>query len=190
VKPEALPRISLAAALACVAALALPPGAVDALALIRAALADGEAWRLWSAHFVHFSTRQALTDGAALLIAGAIVEPTLGSRRLALLLLLGAPLIGLGTLALAPDLSEYRGASGLAVMLGAAACALLWRELPRHRFFVALVALLFAAKLALDAAGRGLDLSGLPPGVLVAWQAHLIGAALGFAGAWISIRKS
>ncbi|WP_417068379.1 rhombosortase [Niveibacterium terrae] len=189
-KPDALPRLSLAAALACIAALALPDSANAQLALIRAALADGEAWRLWSAHFVHFSTQQALTDGAALLIAGAIVEPTLGTRRLGLLLLAGAPLIGLGTLALAPDLSEYRGASGLAVMLGAAACVLLWRELPRQRFFVAFVALLFIAKLALDAAGKGLDLSGLPPGVIVAWQAHLIGAALGLAGAWIPIRRS
>lgn len=189
-KPDALPRICLATALACLAALALPEPANAQLALIRAALADGEAWRLWSAHFVHFSTQQALTDGAALLIAGAIVEPALGSRRLGLLLLFGAPLISLGTLALAPNLSEYRGASGLAVMLGATACALLWREIPRGRIAIALVALLFVAKLALDAAGRGLDLSGLPPGVLVAWQAHLIGAVLGLAGAWLRIRRA
>lgn len=182
--------LSLAVALTCVAALALPPGAVDALALVRAALADGELWRLWSAHFVHFSTQQALTDGVALLIVGAIVEPALGSRRLGLLLLLGAPLIGLGTLALAPELSEYRGASGLAVMLGAAACVHLWRELPRGRIAIALVALLFVAKLALDAAGRGLDLAGLPPGVVVAWQAHLIGAAIGLAGSWLRIRRA
>lgn len=182
--------LSLALALVCVVALALPPGAVDALALIRAALADGELWRLWSAHFVHFSTQQALTDGAALLIAGSIVEPSLGTRRLGLLLLAGAPLIGLGTLSLAPDLSEYRGASGLAVMLGAAACVDLWRELPRHRPLVTFVALLFATKLGLGAAGVELDLAGLPAGVIVAWQAHLIGALLGLAAAIRPVRSA
>lgn len=169
------------AALACVALALLPEAVCAQLAYDRGAILSGELWRLWSAHFVHFSLPQALADAVVLFAMGALAEPVCGTRRVALALALGAPLISLGLLALAPALVEYRGASGLGVMLGVAAGGALWPASARWKAAIAVVAVAFAAKTTCEASGLSFHASTLPDGVAVAWQAHALGAVLGAA---------
>lgn len=175
---ERAPASSFAALACC--ALALLPGAVSAqLAYDRGAILSGELWRLWSGHFVHFSLPQALADALVLFAMGALAEPIVGTRRLVLALALGAPLISLGLLAAAPALAEYRGASGIGVMLAVAAGGLLWHASARWKAAIALLAAAFAAKTLCEASGVSFDATTLPDGVAVAWQAHALGALLG-----------
>jgi rhomboid family GlyGly-CTERM serine protease len=151
-----------------------------ALAWDRSALLHGELWRLWTGHLVHFSVSHALADTLALCAAGMMLEPWLGSRRFAALLLGCAALVSLALLACAPGLGEYRGASGLAMMTATAAGSCAWRRHPRAAPLLGCAALALAAKVAWEALGYG-SLSGLPQDVGVAWQAHLLGAACGLA---------
>lgn len=175
------------AALVCLALAALP--VVGVLACDRSAVLAGEIWRLWSGHLVHFSPAHLLLDVTVLAVAGAVAERELGSRFVLAALAFGMPVLAALLLLAEPSLAEYRGCSGIAVLLAAAAMVSLWRRLRGARRELALLGAVFAAKVALDAAGFGGSLGGLPPGVAVAWQAHLLGALLGAAAAYVVLRR-
>lgn len=159
------------------------------LAWERGAILHGEMWRLWSGHLVHYSASHGAADALALLASGMLAEPIIGSRRFAMILLAGATMISLGLLACAPLLTEYRGASGLAMLTTALAGVLLWRRQPAARWLTGAAGLALAAKMLGDAGGYALTLADLPAGVAVSWQAHLLGALLGVGAAiWIDRR--
>ena len=145
----------------------------------RDALGAGEWWRLWTGHFVHYSLRHALLDAAAVLLLGSIAENRLGRRFIALVLLFAAPLLSLAMLWIFPDVLEYRGASGLATVLGSLAGVALWRDNPRYRIVLAMLAAAYVGKTFCDAWIAPLTLTDLPAGVRVAWQVHLCGIATG-----------
>jgi rhomboid family GlyGly-CTERM serine protease len=173
--------VTLAIAALCLLLALGGDTAASALAWRRAAIADGEAWRLWTGHLVHFSLSHGAADVLALLATGMLVEPRVGARRFALLLAVAAACISAGLLACAPALQEYRGASGLAMLAAALAASLYWHRAPGRRQWVAGAALLLAAKIAWEAGAAGAAFANLPAGVSVAWQAHLLGAVCGLA---------
>ena len=101
--------------------LAFAPTRHGTLLLDRGALHDGEVWRLWSGHWVHFSASHLAWNLIVLVAAGAWLErvrPGLLLRHIAV----AAPLLGLLVLAAEPRLHTYGGLSGLAtaviVLLG------------------------------------------------------------------------
>jgi len=158
----------------------------------RRALLVGEVWRLWTGHLVHYSAQHALIDLATAFIAAIIAAQSFGALRVLAALALGAPFISLGLLLAAPHLAHYRGASGLAVLLAVMAGAGLWRRvngvndtraasgrLVRSALSVLTVTL--AVKIGAEAGGWSMGGSDLPGDVVVAWQAHLLGAAFGAA---------
>jgi rhomboid family GlyGly-CTERM serine protease len=89
------------------------PAVAPALLYERARILDGEAWRLWTGHWVHLSAAHLLWNLAVLVPAGVWAERIApqGTR-----LLFGAApgLIGLVLLAFVPGLESYGGLSGLA----------------------------------------------------------------------------
>lgn len=85
------------------AAASLLPGP---FLLEREALAQGELWRLWTGHLVHLTPTHFLLDVGA----GVLLLLFVRSRLAALVL---PPLVGLGVLALRPDLGSYSGLSGV-----------------------------------------------------------------------------
>lgn len=146
----------------------------------RHALLAGELWRLWTCHLVHYGPQHALIDLATATAAGAVALPALGWRRLSIILALAAPLISAGLLLFAPDCLYYRGASGIAVLLVVLAAGTLWPSAGRRaRIALGLLALGLAAKIATEAGGHATNWSELPPGLLVVWQAHILGAFFG-----------
>jgi hypothetical protein len=102
-----------------------------------------------------------------------------GSRRFASILAGGAALISLGLLVCAPSMAEYRGGSGLAMLVAALTGVLVWRRHSGARWLIGAAGLALAAKLLGDAGGHALTLADLPPGVMVSWQAHALGVLLG-----------
>lgn len=82
------------------------------LALTPLALAQGQYWRLWTAHLVHYGSAHLWGDLLAFAVWAALVESE--SRRvLVCTLLVGAPLMSLGFAFTCPNLAEYRGMSAL-----------------------------------------------------------------------------
>lgn len=179
-------RVTLAlAAVCCAVVWWVPDWTAAGLAYDRHALQGGQFWRAWTGHLVHFGWPHALVDGMVLLVATAVVAHYRGWCVTALAWLAGAPLVSLGLLATLPELQVYRGASGMATMMGTAAACLLWRAEPRSRGMIALLATGVAIKLLLDANGAMPASTTLPEDIRVVWQAHALGAILGvaFAGA-------
>lgn len=162
--------------------LASLASAVDAGAALeyhRDRVAAGEFWRLATGQFVHWSTAMLAADLGVLLVAGLLLARR--SRRLLMLcLVVSAAAVGGGVQLLAPQLTRYRGASGIASAL-VVACALDLARIPGPSRRVAVVGLvLVAVKLAYELATGSSMLPGTcPPGVAVAPVAHLAGVASG-----------
>jgi rhomboid family GlyGly-CTERM serine protease len=182
-----IPKVTVLAVLACVLLLCAPAELTEALAYRRTAILDGQWWRLWSGHLVHFSARHAVLDGAVLALIGMVLEPRFGARRMGAILLAGAPLIGMSLLVLVPDMEHYRGASGLGMLLTAAVGVLLWQHERNLRARLALLGLALLVKTGADLCGLGGVQGTLPPLVALAWQAHVAGALYGaLMGAWVN----
>lgn len=173
----------------CLAPLLLPERATSWLEYQREAVLAGEVWRLWSGHFVHYAAAHAVFDGLACLILAVGLQWAGGGAGRLLKLVMIAPIILLAILLAVPEMTSYRGASGLAMALLAALLLTLWRAEPRWRLGLAVFAAALLAKLAADALGVSPMPSSLPAGISLAWQAHVAGLACGLAFWWRPERK-
>jgi rhomboid family GlyGly-CTERM serine protease len=126
------------------------PGTQTSLLYERTAILHGEWWRLWTGHWVHFSTSHLAWNLAVLLGTGAWLE-RLQPGWLLRFTLLAAPVLSLIMLLGEPALQAYGGLSGLAtgavVLL---ALTQLTREGEAGFWWWAVLALV-AAKTGLDA---------------------------------------
>jgi len=108
---ENLPGVSLAlAAVACF--LMAFPALADWLQYDRAAVAAGQLWRIVTCHLTHWSPDHLFWDVVALLLLGCVVERD-GYRRLLTCIGLSALSIPLAVHIGMPELSTYRGLSGI-----------------------------------------------------------------------------
>ena len=174
-----LPLASASVALACLLLATFPLSITPWLEYDRSAILGGQLWRLWTCHLVHYSTQHALADASALFLVGVFAETLFGTRNTAAVLLVGAPAISVGLLLTAPGMEHFRGASALPVLLGVASGMSLWRSAPKLRPLLSACCALLGVKILLEAIGISFTLTGLPSGVEVAWQAHLLAIASG-----------
>lgn len=172
----------------------LLPGSVRCAALRfeRAALTAGEWWRLFSAALVHVSPAVAACDLGALLVLGTLQESAVRARWL-LTLALAAPAASLAV-SWGSSFERYAGASSLVAAGMAAALVDLLRARRRGaRVLGAALLVAFAAKCALELAGRPVPFAApLPSGTSVAAQAYLASAlvGLGVALVWPALSPS
>jgi rhomboid family GlyGly-CTERM serine protease len=161
------------------ALVAFLPSVGERLVLDRAALMDGgEIWRLWTGHWVHFSTSHLAWNLLVLLVAGTWLErvrPGLLLRNV----FFAAPLIGLAVLAGEPRLHSYGGLSGLAtgVVVLLALHQVRAPGAPRL-VWTALLALVAAKSVHDLAAPDALFASYDLPGVRTSATAHAAGATV------------
>ncbi len=172
--------VSLLLAIACIALALIPESAQQLLAYDRHAIFAGEIWRLWTGHLVHFSHTHALIDGIVLYAMSSLAEREFGSRSLLGALALAALVISLVLLAFVPSLLEYRGSSGIAVLVAVMAVTAVWHD-ERNHAIVMLVAAAYTLKTLVDSLSLAPTSTVLPLGVSVAWQAHVCGAIAGAA---------
>ena len=177
--PRSWPWLTLAVLALGLVFTVLPESLRTACEYDRHALANGEVWRLWTAHFVHFSARHAGIDLLTLSVIGICVEHRSGWFLLAGLLICAPPVLSLALYFGVPDLLVYRGASALCVACGVVLGLVLWHGAPAMRRWLLGVAGAFACKLVYEATLGTTNFSGLEDGVRVAWQAHVLGAAFG-----------
>ena len=124
---------------------------LDVLQLERAAMADGELWRLLTANLVHWSPAHFALDIGAFLVVGLLFERSLG-RAYPWMLLASAVAVGVAVSTLRPELAFYRGLSGVCSGQFAVAVAIrLFRADSPAQFGCTLAAaVIFAAKLATE----------------------------------------
>lgn len=153
-------------------------GANAGLIADRSALSGGQLWRLWTGHWVHFSTTHFWWDvGATLLLAGELERRRPGiSLRFAVI---AAPLISLGALMVRPEMSAYGGLSGLAMGLATLLSTELVRAGDRDRAIGWLLGGLVMAKLGAELARPGIFVTFVDPAFRAEPAAHVIGAILG-----------
>ena len=135
-----LPWFTLLLAGAAVLITLIAGPAPAGLLFDRAALADGEVWRLLTGHLVHSDPVHLAWNLAALVPLGALLELSAGCRgwRFLGLLALGFAAVDAWLWWLEPDLALYCGLSGLLNGLFAALAVTLWRQTRHAAFLLAL----------------------------------------------------
>lgn len=162
--------------------LMFAPGWHGWLLLDRDGLLQGEWWRLWTGHWVHFSGSHLTWNLAVLLAAGAWLE-SVHPGRLLRYTLFGAPIISLMVLAGEPALRAYGGLSGVTTGI-VVLLALTRLGQPRlERIFWVVLLMLVAGKSVYEAIlGVALfsrfDAATVQPSAF----AHLAGLAVAVAG--------
>jgi len=161
----------------------------------RQAILGGEIWRLVTCHWTHFSWSHLFWDLFAMAILGLACERR-DQKSFWLCLLISILVIPAGLMILMPDLSIYRGLSGLSSALFGLLIVLRLEETfrdprPARIAPVALFALLFIAKTIYEAASgcavfAGAEGDTWAPVPLV----HLIGAVIGAAIALVRRNRS
>jgi rhomboid family GlyGly-CTERM serine protease len=141
----------------------LPPSVASALALERTPIWQGQLWRLWSGHWLHFSLSHLLWDLLVVVLAAGWLEQL--SRKLLVAVVCLAPvLISVALLLFCPDMTRYGGLSGLGISL---LTALAITKLLRSAGLPWLVLLLaLALKIAVEALDGGSLLGVFPNGTI------------------------
>ncbi len=151
----------------------------------RDAILQGEWWRLWTGHWVHFSTSHLGWNLVVLLAAGTWLE-RLRPGLLARYVFVGAPAAGLGLLAFAPGMEIYGGLSGLATGV-VVLLALVQLGIKRtERIWWLAVLALTTGKVAVEACSLAPLFSRFgSTGVHVSTLAHGLGALLALPVFWV-----
>lgn len=148
----------------------------------RAAITHGEAWRLVTGHLVHADAAHLAWNLAGLALVWFLFAREYTARAWLTVMLASTAAIDLGFLLFEPQLDWYVGFSG--VLHGCMAAGLYaWLRAERD-WLTAVVASLFAAKLAWEHAVGPLPFTASSISLPVVYQAHTYGALGGLAGAW------
>jgi len=163
------------------------PAAVQKLLLYdRGAVLQGEAWRLWSGHLVHFSASHLGWNLVVVGLAGAWIECS-GFPAGGWFAALAPPAVSLALLAADPSLRYCGGLSGLATAAVVFACVSELRRAsgPRALWWAALAAV--GVKIAVEArSGRSLFAHYASESVRTVPLSHLAGGCVGCAVALIA----
>jgi rhomboid family GlyGly-CTERM serine protease len=165
--------------LAACAVLALPliggTPLRDALSYERAAIGQGEWWRLLTAHFVHLDAGHAFLNGLGLVLMWALFARDYSPLRWLAIYLAAALTISAGLWFLDPGIEWYVGASGAlhGVMTAGTLAHLRRRDLDGW-----ILAIFIVAKLCFEQTGLHMPFAGAANVVV---NAHLYGALGGLA---------
>jgi rhomboid family GlyGly-CTERM serine protease len=154
----------------------------------RAAVLGGEAWRLVTAHLVHFDLAHLAWNLAGLALVWFLFAQSFEPRGWLLILTASTVAIDVGFLYFERQLEWYVGFSG--VLHGCMAAGLVaWLRTERDAL-TALVAALFAAKLTWEHVVGPLPFTAGSMSLPVVYQAHTYGAIGGaLAALWLVARR-
>lgn len=157
----------------------------------RSAIAEGELWRLITAHFVHLNWPHFALNAMGLLLVCFLVSARFNAVQWLLIALLTMAGIDLGFWLLEPQLAWYVGLSGLLHgLLAAGVVAGLFATVAAPRGETVVLAVLLTVKLVYEQLVGPLPGSEQSSGGNVIVAAHFYGALTGAAAAaWISLRN-
>ncbi|MGW8369101.1 MAG: rhombosortase [Gammaproteobacteria bacterium] len=142
----------------------------------RAGLAEGELWRLFSAHLVHLGPSHMLMNVLALAVLAYVLAPRLTALDWVGTAIVAALTIDAGLYWLSPAVAWYVGLSGVLHGFWASGCVYAWLRLqPEALPLTALI----VVKLAWESLAGPVPLTGAIAGGPVVAAAHLYGAVGG-----------
>jgi len=159
------------------------PALATMLQLDRAALAQGEFWRVATGHLTHWTASHLAWDLAAFALLGTLLERA--SRRLLVATLLASAVaISAAVWLFAPELATYRGLSGIDAALFAAVATRACLIAARDRRWLAATwpaigALAFVAKVAVESTSATTLFVAPDAAFVPVPLAHGVGAAIG-----------
>lgn len=171
------PGITLIVVLGCLVFYLIPETTIWAV-YDREQLLHGDIWRLFTGHFVHFSWRHLFFNLSVFAVLGFLLE--LRNRWIFLWLIALTTLsCSLYFLLFIPEMSKYRGLSGL---VSAAVVYLALNEIRatvRLRFIWVLILILFLVKVGYEIfSGEAVFASGSDSDFIIVPAAHIIGAVM------------
>lgn len=183
-----MPWVFLALAAAALV-IQLNPSWRDALIYQRTAISDGEVWRMWTGHWVHFGWPHFVVDTGLFLILGWMLERS--HRRAALAALILMPLlVSAVILIFDPAMERYAGLSALNLGLLLYLALQGWQRDWRDWFWPA-VLVIYVAEVIFEIMSGGTG-GGMikfdDPSVRVATSAHIASAVYAI-GAWLWDRR-
>jgi rhomboid family GlyGly-CTERM serine protease len=165
-----------------------------ALQLDRQTLLAGKIWTLFTCHFTHFSINHLAWDVIMFALLGAVCEQ-IDRRRMLVTLAIAAALISAGVVCLAPNITHYRGLSGLdSTLFGLLIAGMIKTALASNRrggawLGVAFMAA-FIAKVSIEYHSGAAIFADTTAGDFVPVPlAHSVGLMCGIAGAFLPIGK-
>ena len=166
-------RVVLVIALLCVCIAAFGDAARELLRYERVAIAEGEYWRLLSAHFAHLGYPHLALNLAGLLLVWLLVGRLYSTRQWLLVAAFSIVVMGAGFWFVDSEMRWYVGLSGLlhGLLLAGAIAGI--RSLPVESIVIAAVVV---AKLAYEQIVGPLPGSESVAGAAVVVNAHLYGA--------------
>jgi len=139
----------------------------------RAAIADGEWWRLLSGHLVHLGWPHLLLNIVGLMLVWLLVGARLSTRGWIVVILFVIATMDVAFWLLRPELAWYVGLSGLLHGLLAAGVVAGWHHAPKENLAIAVV---LVVKLAYEQWGGPMPGSTNLSGGPVVVDSHLFGA--------------
>jgi len=175
-------KVALVVALVCVFVAAFGDDARELLRYERAAIADGEYWRLLSGHFVHLGYSHLALNLVGLLLVWLLVGRLYNTQRWLLVIAISIVVMDAGFWFLDADLGWYVGLSGLlhGLLLAGAIAGI--RSLPAESFVICAVVV---AKLVYEQISGPLPGSESVAGGAVVVNSHLYGAVGGALSAFV-----
>lgn len=168
--------------LATVALWFLVPDQYDRLAFDRFAILNGEWWRLWSSHLVHYSRGHMITDAGTLFFLALVVGRFTKVLHLLIAFVVAMPVITALVVLMVPAMEHFRGASAMMMMLW---MVVSWYLIVESKGFnlqfvlgYTLLAVLIG-KIAVEYLGLMPPSLDMPRGYIPPWQAHIFGALVG-----------
>jgi len=165
------------------------PAATAALQFDREAVAAGQLWRLIACHWTHWTDDHLIWDLIVYLGLGwtcVLMNPRATARTLALASLL----VGAGVWLLLPEMTRYRGLSGLDSALFVLLALQLAARLPANRRLLIHAALLaFLAKTAYEAATAATLFAASGDAFIPVPAAHLLGGLAALLALAVARRK-
>jgi len=168
--------------LATAAVWFLGPDQFDRLAFDRFAILNGEWWRLWSSHLVHYSRGHMIADVGTLFFLALVVGRFTKVLHLLLAFLFAMPVITALVVLMVPALEHFRGASAMVMMLWMVVSWYLIVESKGFNFQFVLGYCLLAVligKIAVEYLGLMPSSLDMPRGYIPPWQVHIFGALVG-----------
>ncbi len=169
-------KVALVVALVCVFVAAFGDDARELLRYERAAIADGEYWRLLSGHFVHLGYSHLALNLVGLLLVWLLVGRLYNTQRWLLVIAISIVVMDAGFWFLDADLRWYVGLSGLlhGLLLAGAIAGI--RSLPAESLVICAVVV---AKLVYEQIAGPLPGSESVAGGAIVVNSHLYGAVGG-----------
>lgn len=141
-------------------------------------VAQGQLWRLLTAHFVHLNLTHLLLNIGGLSLVLVIFDKTWSLTTWLLLIVISAMLQSLAFYAFLPRVQGYVGFSGVIHSLYVAGAMYLLMQTKEKQFAIMLCALL-TVKLLTEQIGQGISMTEQAIGGHVLIEAHLFGAIIG-----------